>query len=142
MDVSPNRRSGIADWHLYDFRVNQDLCGARTGLLTGIGVFSRAGGDIHLFALTAVFVFDGHTFEILKKRAGSPVEEKTGSNPTLFDLTRTNPMSGANVPLKDFSWPPPQDAGMGLRDATRALLAESLDKTLPKLLAPKSADEE
>jgi hypothetical protein len=31
---------------------------------------------------------------------------------------------------------------MGLRDATRALLAESLDKTLPKLLAPKRADEE
>jgi hypothetical protein len=110
---------------------------------TGIGIFSRAGGDIHLFALAALTVFDGHTFEVLKKRVGSPVEEKTGSNPTLFDLTRTNPMSGANVPLKeDFSWPPAPDAVMGLRDATRALLAESLDKTLPKLLAPKSADEE
>ena len=108
----------------------------------GIGVFSRAGGDIHLFALTALFVFDGHSFEVLKKRAGSPVEEKIGSNPTLFDLTRTNPMRGANVPLKDFSWPPAPDVVMGLRDATRALLAESLDKTLPQLLAPKNADEE
>ena len=48
-----------------------------------------------------------------------------------------------SVPLKeDFSWPPAPDAVMGLRDATRALLAESLDATLPKLLAPKSADEE
>jgi hypothetical protein len=110
---------------------------------TGIGIFSRAGGDVHLFALTALSVFDGHTFEVLKKRVGSPVEEKVGSNPTLFDLTRTNPMHGANVPLKeDFPWPPAPDAVMGLRDATRALLAESLDKTLPKLLAPKSADEE
>ena len=110
---------------------------------TGIGIFSRAGGDVHLFALTALSVFDGHTFEVLKKHVGSPVEEKVGSNPTLFDLTRTNPMRGANVPLKeDFPWPPAPDAVMGLRDATRALLAESLDKTLPKLLAPKSADEE
>jgi hypothetical protein len=31
---------------------------------------------------------------------------------------------------------------MGLRDVTRALLAESLDNVLPKLLAQKSADEE
>ena len=110
---------------------------------TGIGIFSRAGGDVHLFALTALFVFDGHTFEVLKKGVGSPVEEKLGSNPTLFDVMRTNPMRGPNVPLKeDFSWPPAPDAVMGLRDATRALLAESLDTTLPKLLAPKSADEE
>jgi hypothetical protein len=43
-------------------------------------------------------------------------------------------MRGANVPLNDFSWPPAPDAVMGLRDATRALLAESLDKTLPELL--------
>jgi hypothetical protein len=102
---------------------------------TGIGIFSRAGGDIHLFALTALFVFDGHTFEVLKKGVGSPVEEKLGSNPTLYELTRTNPMRGPNLALKeDFSWPPAPDAVMGLRDATRALLAESLDKTLPELL--------
>ena len=101
---------------------------------TGIGVFSRAGGDIYLFALAALIVFDGHTFEVLEKRVGSPVEEKLGNNPTLYDRLRTNPMRGANVPLNDFSWPPSQDAVMGLRDATRALLAESLDKTLPELL--------
>jgi len=71
---------------------------------------------------------------VLEKRVGSPVEEKIGSNPTLYDRLRTNPMRGANVPLNDFSWPPAPDAVMGLRDATRALLAESLDKTLPELL--------
>jgi hypothetical protein len=110
---------------------------------TGIGIFSRAGGDVHLFALTALSVFDGRTFEVLKGGVGAPVEQKLGSNPTLYDRLRTNPMSGANVPLKeDFPWPPAPDAVMGLRDATRALLAESLDKTLPKLLAPKNADEE
>jgi hypothetical protein len=109
----------------------------------GIGVFSRAGGDTHLFALTALFVFDGHTFEVLKKGVGTPVEEKLPSNPSLYDVLRTNPMRGPNLALKDFSsWPPATDAVMGLRDATRALLAESLDKTLPKLLAPKSPDEE
>jgi hypothetical protein len=110
---------------------------------TGIGIFSRAGGDTHLFALTALFVFDGHTFEVLKKGVGSPVEEKLPSNPSLYDVLRTNPMRGPNLALKDFSsWPPATDAVMGLRDETRALLAESLDKTLPKLLAPKSAEEE
>jgi hypothetical protein len=101
---------------------------------TGIGVFSRAGGDIHLFALTALIVFDGHTFEVLKKRVGSPVEEKLPSNFSLYDVLRTNPMRGPNVPLNDLSWPPAPDAVMGLRDATRALLVESLDKTLPDLL--------
>jgi hypothetical protein len=109
---------------------------------TGIGVFSRAGGVTNLFALTALFVFDGHTFELLKKGVGAPVEEKIGNNPTLYELMRTSPMSGPNRELKDFSWPPSSDAVMGLRDATRVLLAESLDKTLPKLLAPKNADEE
>jgi hypothetical protein len=102
---------------------------------TGIGIFSRAGGDTHLFALTALSVFDGHTFEVLKKRVGSPVEEKLPSNPSLYDVLRTNPMHGANLALKDFSsWPPAPDAVMGLRGATRALLAESLDKMLPELL--------
>jgi hypothetical protein len=96
---------------------------------TGIGIFSRAGGYVHLFALTALSVFDGHTFEVLKKHVGSPVEEKVGSNPTLYERMRTSPMRG-----EDFPWPPAPDAIMGLRDATRALLAESLDKTLPDLL--------
>jgi hypothetical protein len=101
----------------------------------GIGIFSRAGGDVHLFALTALSVFEGHTFEVLKGHVGSPVEEKIGSNPTLYELMRTNPMRGANLALKEnFPWPPAPDAVMGLRDATRALLAESLDKTLPDLL--------
>jgi hypothetical protein len=109
---------------------------------TGIGIFSRAGGVTYLFALTALFVFDGHTFEVLKKGVGAPVEEKIGSNPSLYDMLRTNPMSGPNRELKDFSWPPAPDAVMGLRDATRALLGESLDHVLPKLLAQKSADEE
>jgi hypothetical protein len=102
---------------------------------TGIGIFSRAGGDVHLFALTALSVFDGHTFEVLKGGVGAPVEQKLGSNPTLYDRLRTNPMHGPNLALKeDFSWPSSQDAVMGLRDTTRALLAESLDKTLPELL--------
>ncbi len=101
---------------------------------TGIGIFSRAGGDVHLFALTALSVFDGHTFEVLKNGVGAPVEQKLGSNPTLYDRLRTNPMRGANVALNDFSWPPAPDAVMGLREPTRALLAESLDKMLPGLL--------
>jgi hypothetical protein len=45
-------------------------------------------------------------------------------------------LRGPGYQLKDFSWPPTADAITGLRDPTRTLLAESLDKALPELLAP------
>lgn len=36
---------------------------------------------------------------------------------------------------KDFAWPPTPQAVMALREQARSLLAESLDKALPELLA-------
>ncbi len=63
-------------------------------------------------------------------------ERVRGPNRELKELQRPN------EPDAVFVWPPTHDTVMGLRDATRALLAESLDNVLPKLLAPKSADEE
>jgi len=84
-----------------------------------------------LFTMTALDIVDGHTFEILKKGAGS-IED----NQLLHDLLTMPALRGPNRKLEDFPWPPPPDAVMGLREPTRTLLAASLDKVLPKLLAP------
>jgi hypothetical protein len=105
-----------------------------------------------LFALTSVFVFDGHTFDILKEGHGTINEQKIVPDPLVNALLRTKSIHGPSRELKQFrpstepdaavNWPPTVDTVMGLRDVTRALLAESLDSVLPKLLAPKGADDE
>ena len=114
----------------------------------GIGVVNWG----YLFALTSLFVFDGHTFDILKKGHGTIDEQTIVPDPLVNALLRTNPIHGPSRKLEQFrrssepdavvNWPPTPDTVMGLRDVTRALLAESLDNALPKLLAPKGADEE
>ena len=120
-------------------------------LLEGIGIANR-GTYTYLFADTSLFVFDGHTFEVLKTGAGALDKEKIVPDPLVNAMLQTERVRGPNRELKElqrpnepdavFIWPPTQDKVMGLRDVTRALLAESLDNVLPKLLAQKSAGEE
>jgi hypothetical protein len=120
-------------------------------LLEGIGMVNR-GTYTYLFADTSLLVFDGHTFEVLKTGAGALDKEKIVPDPIVNAMLQTERVRGPNRELKElqrpnepdavFVWPPTQDKVMGLRDVTRALLAESLDNVLPKLLAQKSADEE
>jgi hypothetical protein len=105
----------------------------------GIGIVNGPtirdlGGVSYLFALTTLYVVDGHTFDVLKKGDGS-VDGQT-SNPLLGGLLRAGPIHGPSRELKDFAWPPAPDAVMGLREPTRALLAASLDVALPRLLWP------
>jgi hypothetical protein len=117
----------------------------------GIGIVNR-GVSTYLYALTSLFVFDGHAFDVLKKGVGAINEEKIVPDPLVNALLRKDPIRGPSRELKEFRrtsepdavfiWPPTHDTVMGLRDTTRALLAESLDNALPKLLASKSADEE
>jgi hypothetical protein len=104
-------------------------------IVRGIGVLNRGGlidrfNATFLFAFTALYVIDGHTFDILKKGAGS-----TEDNQLLHDLLTMPALRGPNRELEDFSWPPAPEAVTGLREPTRALLAASLDKVLPGLLA-------
>jgi hypothetical protein len=110
--------------------------GATNQAVAGIGIVDspRVFGlsRTYLFAMTALFVFDGQTFEVIKKGRGST---EVG-NPLLNDLLGMNPLRGPNREYKDFPWPPAPDAVTALRDPTRALLAASLDKVLPELLAP------
>jgi hypothetical protein len=122
--------------------------GSTNQAVEGIGIVNWG----YLFALTSLFVFDGHTFDIVKKGHGTIDEEKIVPDPLVNALLRTKSIRGPSRELKQFrpstepdaavNWPPTLDTVMGLRDVTRALLAESLDNVLPKLLAPKSADEE
>jgi hypothetical protein len=109
-------------------------------VVDGIGIVNRfslldRNGITYLFAMTSLEIFDGHTFEDLKHGAGLLRDETLGER-MLNDLVRSSPLHGPSRELKDFAWPPAPDAIAGLRDPTRALLAESLDKALPKLLAP------
>lgn len=97
--------------------------------IDGIGVvnYGFSGLDnTFLFAVTYVRVFDGKSFELLKQRAGVQLDEGV------------TPIIGPSRPLENFVWPDDPDKVItpAMRDATRGLLARSLDETLPVLLAP------
>jgi hypothetical protein len=102
-------------------------------LLKGVGVVNRGsvlfGNKTWLYALSGVWVFDGRTFDVLKKGAGSSGED------VMTKLLVGNPVHGPGRELADFPWPPPPERLTGLRDQARSLLAESLDRVLPDLLA-------
>jgi hypothetical protein len=109
-------------------------------IVKGIGVFHRGGlidrfnTDI-LVVLTALYVIDGRSFEIVKKGYGGIADEDTLVDRLRRSFSYETPIHGPSRKLEDFAWPPTPDAVMGLRDPTRALLAASLDVALPRLLA-------
>lgn len=85
-----------------------------------------------LFALTYITVYDGQSFEVVKKAAAS-----TNDEPMMSRLLAINPISGPNKELDEAAFPasPTEVAGnQALRDGVRTLLTTSLDKTLPQLL--------
>jgi hypothetical protein len=110
-------------------------------IVRGIGVFHRGGlidrfnSDI-LVVLTALYVIDGHTFEIVKRGYGGIADEDTLVDRLRRSFSYETPIHGPSRKLEDFAWPPTPDAVAGLREPTRALLATSLDAALPRLLAP------
>jgi hypothetical protein len=119
----------------------RDAYGDTNQLLEGIGVAHRSSifdrsGFTYLFALTGISIFNGDTFDAFQNGTGSLHPEETGIDRVVNSLTHPFPIHGPGRELKDFPWPPAPDAITGLRDPTRALLGESLDKVLPKLLAP------
>jgi hypothetical protein len=110
-------------------------------IVRGIGVYHR-GGLIHRFnsdilvVLTALYVIDGRSFEILKRGYGGIADDDTLADRLRRSFSYETPIHGPSRELEDFAWPPPPDALTGLREPTRALLAASLDVALPRLLAP------
>jgi hypothetical protein len=108
--------------------------GGTNQTVEGIGIVNTGIASLTktvLFALSSIVVFDGRTYEIVKTGRGL-----TGQENTLAAVLLVGYVHGPNLMLTDFSWPPTPEAVTGLRDATRALLAQSLDRALPALLAP------
>lgn len=104
------------------------LFGNTDQLLHGVGIVSRAGRN-YLFALTYIRVFDGDDFSTLKQAAAATGEE------SLMD-----PVQGPSRQLENISFPAsPGDAASNpaLREGVRALLAASLDHTMPTVLTEK-----
>ena len=78
-----------------------------------------------LHAVVRIHVHDSQTFAVLKSGAGS--------------LGGNNFLSGpATKDIDDSWWPEPPEAAntLAMREATRKLLGEVLDKSLPELLSP------
>jgi hypothetical protein len=131
-------RAGECERYIVVLRSGSQFATTRYSV-EGVGILNAPSitnleGATYLFALTALYVVDGRTFDVLKQGAGS-IEEDNG-NLLLNGLSHKTPLHGPSRELKDFSWPPAPDAMTGLRDPTRALLAASLDVALPRLLAP------
>ncbi|WP_439365149.1 hypothetical protein ACNJYD_01635 [Bradyrhizobium sp. DASA03005] len=85
-----------------------------------------------LYALTYITVYDGQSFEAIKKGPASLDDE-----PMMSRLIGINPISGPNKEMDEAAFPSaPAEvaANAKLRDGVRALLTTSLDRTLPGLL--------
>lgn len=85
-----------------------------------------------LFALTYITVYDGQSFEVIKKGAAALDDE-----PMMSRLIGINPITGPNQELDEAAFPAaPAEAAANpkLRDGVRTLLTRSLDRTLPRLL--------
>ena len=85
-----------------------------------------------MYALTYIRVFDGEDFSIIKRGAASTDDESPISRALML-----NPIRGPSRKLEEGYFPtaPGEAAGNpALRDDVRALLAASLDQTMPALL--------
>jgi hypothetical protein len=99
--------------------------------LNGIGILDGRGpfGHPTLFTFFMVTIFDGRTFEIRRNPLFSDLGKALARS---FTLQKPNPLSQ----LDDGAFPQPTAVAQNtmLRDRTRVLLAEKLDRTLPDVL--------
>lgn len=104
--------------------------------VSGIGLvhWNALPNRAYIFALTHIYVFDGRSFEMSKHGAASTNEESLISRALIME-----PIRGPHRQFDEALFPAtPSDAinDPKFRDDTRALLATSLDRTLPDLLQP------
>jgi hypothetical protein len=99
----------------------------------GIGISKRPfAKEATLFAMMYIRVYDGQTFQLSKKAPALMTED------TFVERLLHSPLGGPSRQLDVAMFPDkPADAITNpvLRDGVRAMLAASLDKTLPALLA-------
>jgi len=98
----------------------------------GIGISRhRFGRPVYLFAMMYIRVYDGRTFELIRESEALTTED------TFINRVRHHPLGGPSRELDPSMFPDkPADAAANpvLRDGVRAMLAASLDKTLPGML--------
>ena len=98
-------------------------------VLNGLGIVASSGllGGVHLHALAGLRVYSGETFSVQTQKPLSSAQSTF--------------MTGIQGPHRDVDksfWPDPADVAQQnskLREAKRDLVGQSLDKTLPELLA-------
>ncbi|MFH1340302.1 MAG: hypothetical protein ABIL01_03665 [Pseudomonadota bacterium] len=92
----------------------------------GIGLVNSGIGSFSVTVLHAVVgfvIYDGHSFAVLKRGTGSPGGRLLSDSPA--------------IRLQGFPWPerPEEVNTPAMREATRKLLGDVLDNSLPKMLA-------
>lgn len=100
----------------------------------GIGVVkfvSLTDSRTFLFVLMHIRVYDGQSFELIKEAPARNSDE------SLLARAYLNPVGGPYRALVERSFPASREEAVAnpvLREGVRALLTESLDKTLPAML--------
>jgi len=87
---------------------------------------------VFLFALTFIRVYDGQTFEMIR-RGNATLDD----GPTISRVLMGTTIRGPNREIEDKSFPASATeaaSNPAYRDGVRALLASSLDRTLPEML--------
>jgi hypothetical protein len=104
--------------------------------ITGVGVVNRSfiRNQTIVFAITEIRVYDGRSLTLLKEGVGG----STGRDDLLDELVNNSTGRARTRVLTDFAWPDQPEAVLTptMRDMTRAVLGQSLDRALPELLAP------
>lgn len=99
----------------------------------GIGISKHyLGRYANLFAMMYIRVYDGRTFQLINEAPALMTED------TYIERVLHNPLGGPSRQMDLAMFPDkPADAATNpvLRDGVRAMLAASLDKTLPGMLA-------
>jgi len=111
--------------------------GGTNQLFTGVGAVHAGFGNgrTYVHALTRIRLYDGRDFSVLKRADGG--SSSKDSSFSIF-VKPDAPLGAPSRELKDFAWPDDklETVAPAARAAALAVLAESLDKTLPELLAP------
>jgi hypothetical protein len=96
-------------------------------IVSGLGILESSGlfGSIDLFALSAMTVYDGRTFAVLR-------EKRTSIGQSTFMAT----IKGPHRELNQSWWPTQVAQNERLRNATWALVEQSIAMTLPELIQP------
>lgn len=100
--------------------------------LMGLGILEAGAplysDNVYLFALTVINVYDGRTFDLVKRQAGS-----------IGQSTFLAVVNGPHQKLDKSWWPssPQVDRNEKLKNATRALVEQSIAQTVPEIVGAK-----